>query len=104
MTTQCIPEQMAFQRLGRRQVQPAFDGGYVSSDGGPLLLCEVDPRLDICRRFGQRFSVYRHPAFVGHSVVSLTRQRVLGLCLGYEGLNEHDTLALKPLLATAKRP
>jgi len=92
---------MEFQGLGRRQVQAAFDGGHVSSDGGALLLREVDLRLDICRRFAECFSDYRHPAFVEHSVVSLIRQRVMGLCLGYEDLNDHDTLSLDPLLAAA---
>ena len=94
MKTQCTPEQIEFQGLGRRQVRAAFDAGNVSSDGGALLLREVDLRLDICRRFAECFTDYRHPAFVEHSVVSLIRQRVRGLCLRYEDLNDHDTLLL----------
>jgi len=101
MKTQCTPVQMEFQGLGRRRVQAAFDGGHVSSDGGALLLREVDARLDICRRFAQCFTDHRHPAFVEHSVTSLVRKRVMGLCLGYEDLNDHDTLSLDPLLAAA---
>jgi hypothetical protein len=92
---------MEFQGLGRREVRAAFDGGHVSSDGGALLLREVDLRLELCRRFAVCFTDYRHPVFVEHSVESLIRQRVLGLCLGYEDLNDHDTLSLDPLLAAA---
>ena len=101
MNTECTPIQMEFQGLGRRNVQAAFDGGHVSSDGGALLLREVDQRLDICRRFARCFSDYRHPDFVEHTIESLVRQRAFGLCLGYEDLNDHDTLSLDPLLAVA---
>jgi len=92
---------MEFQGLGRRRVEAAFDGGHVSSDGGALLLREADVRLDLCRRFAQCFTDHRHAAFVEHPVESLVRQRVMGLCLGYEDLNDHDTLSLDPLLAVA---
>jgi len=101
MKTQCTPEQMEFQGLGRRKVAAAFDGGHVSSDGGALLLREVDLRLDICRRFAQCFTDHRDARFVEHSVTSLVRQRAMGLCLGYEDLNDHDILSLDPLIAAA---
>ncbi len=101
MKTQCTPVQMEFQGLGRRKVEAAFDGGHVSSDGGALLLREVDLRLDICRRFAQCFTDHRNAVFVEHPVPSLVRQRAIGLCLGYEDLNDHDTLSLDPLLAAA---
>jgi len=101
MKTECTPVQMEFQGLGRRKVQAAFDGGHVSSDGGALLLRETDLRFDLCRRFAQCFTDYRNEAFVEHELVVLIRQRVLGLCLGYEDLNDHDTLSLDALLATA---
>lgn len=101
MDTQCTPVQMEFQGLGRRKVQAAFDGGHVSSDGGALLLREADLRLDLCGRFAQCFTDHRDPRFVEHALTALIRQRVFGLCLGYEDLNDHDTLSLDPLLAVA---
>ena len=101
MKTECTPVQMEFQGLGQRKVQAAFDGGYVSSDGGALLLRETDARLNLCERFAGCFSDYRDGRFVEHPLPALIRQRVLGLCLGYEDLNDHDTLSLDPLLAVA---
>ena len=101
MKTECTPVQMEFQGLGRRKVQAAFDGGHISSDGGALLLRETDLRFDLCGRFAQCFTDYRHQELVEHKLPALIRQRVLGLCLGYEDLNDHDMLSLDPLLATA---
>ena len=101
MNTECTPVQMEFKGLGRRKVQAAFDGGHVSSDGGALLLREADLRFDLCRRFAQCFTDYRDQRFVEHTLPALIRQRVMGLCLGYEDLNDHDTLSLDPLLAAA---
>jgi hypothetical protein len=92
---------MDFQGLGGRRVEADFGGGHVTSDGGVLLLREVDLALNICGRFAQCFSDYRDRRFVEHSVVSLLRQRVMGLCLGYEDLNDHDALRVDPLLAAA---
>jgi len=92
---------MEFQGLGCRKVQAAFDGGHVSSDGGVLLLREVDSRFNLCARFARCFTDYRDQRFVEHSIESLARQRTLGLCLGYEDLNDHDLVSLDPLFATA---
>jgi hypothetical protein len=101
MSTECTQVQMEFQGLGRRNVHAAFDGGHVSSDGGALLLREMDARLNLCARFAGCFTDYRDARFVEHKLPGLIRQRVLGLCLGYEDLNDHDTLSLDPLLAAA---
>ena len=101
MNTQCIPEQMEFQVLGARQVRGAFDGGHISSDGGALLLREVDARLGVTQRLAACFTDHRHQDFIEHSVLELVRQRVYGLALGYEDLNDHDELSLDPLLALA---
>jgi Transposase DDE domain group 1 len=92
METQCIQEQMAFQQLGRREVIGRFDGGQISSDGGGLLLREVEKRLGILRRLSGCFRDYRDPQRIEHSVESLIGQRVYGIALGYEDLNDHDGL------------
>ena len=99
MTTKCNTEQLAFQGLGRREVVGRFDGGEISSDGGGLLLREVAQRTQILRRLSQCFTDHRHPARIEHSVESLVKQRVLGIALGYEDLNDHDELCRDSVLA-----
>jgi hypothetical protein len=99
MTTDCIPHQLEFQGLTRRTVVASFDGGTLSSDGGVLLIAEVDRRLGLLEQFAACFKDHRNPALVEHSLEELVRQRVFGLALGYEDLNDHDELRTDPLLA-----
>lgn len=99
MTTDCTPHQFEFQGLTRRAVVASFDGGTLSSDGGVLLLAEVDRRLGLLEQFAACFEDHRNPALVEHSVEELVRQRVFALALAYEDLNDHDELRSDPLLA-----
>lgn len=93
MGTECIREQMGFHQLGRRAVIGRFDGGKISSDGGGLLLREVESRFHILKRLARDcFRDYRDQDRIEHTVESLIRQRVYGLALGYEDLNDHDRL------------
>lgn len=100
MATECIPHQFEFQGMTRRTVVALFDGGTLSSDGGVLLLAEVDRRLGLLEQFAGCFKDHRNPDLVEHSLEELVRQRVLGLALGYEDLNDHDELRTDPLLAS----
>src|SRR5215204_7085050 len=99
MATDCTPHQLEFQGLTRRSVVASFDGGTLSSDGGVLLLAEVDRRLGLLEQFACCFEDHRNPALVEHSVAELVRQRVFALALAYEDLNDHDELRSDPLLA-----
>jgi len=99
MTTDCIPRQLEFQGAGRREVVATFDGGTLSSDGGWLLLGEVDRRRQILDRLAACFVDHRDPDFVEHRVAELIKQRVLALASGYEDLNDHTELRADPLLA-----
>jgi len=92
METQCIREQMEFHQLGRRAVIGRFDGGKISSDAGGVLLREVEKRTEILKRLAGCFRDYRNEDRIEHSVESLLKQRVLGIALGYEDLNDHDSL------------
>jgi hypothetical protein len=93
MGTECITEQMEFQQLGRRGVIGRFNGGRISSDAGGLLLREVENRVQILKRLARDcFRDYRDPDRIEHPVESLIRQRVYGIALGYEDLNDHDSL------------
>jgi hypothetical protein len=99
MSTECNAVQLEFQGLGSRRVEGAFDGGHITSDGGALLLRELDLRLQITGRFAACFTDHRDATLVEHTVLEMVRQRVYGICLGYEDLNDHDDLSRDPLLA-----
>lgn len=98
--TECNGTQLSFQALGRREVVARFDGGQLSSDGGGLLLRETERRTGIIKQFAACFRDYRDPLLVEHSIKSMIGQRVFGLALGYEDLNDHDHLRHDPLMAT----
>ena len=99
MATECNPKQLEFHALGRREVVGRFDGGRITSDGGGLLLREVDQRMGLLDRLAGCFTDYRNPNSIEHSVQSLVAQRVYGLALGYEDLNDHDVLRKDSVLA-----
>ena len=95
--TDCNFGQIEFQGLGHRKVVAAFDGGDVTSDAGGLLLREVVRGSRIIDRFAGCFADHRDPKLVEYPVRDLLAQRVIGLCLGYEDLNDHDRLRGDPL-------
>ena len=99
MGTECTAGQLEFHGLGRRAVVGEFNGGTISSDSGGLLLREVEQRTHILKRLAGCFVDHRDEAQIEHSVESLIKQRVMGLALGYEDLNDHDALRHDPLLA-----
>src|SRR5712691_9478940 len=92
---------LLFTDLGSRRVVADFSGGTLSSDGGALLLREVDAHLGLTRELAACFADGRNQHFVDHSVPQMLCQRIYGLALGYGDLNDHDTLRLDPLLAAA---
>jgi hypothetical protein len=81
-------------------VVAAFDGGTVTSDAGGLLLREVEKATGLIERFSECFVDRRDPRRIEHSVREMVAQRIYGVCLGYEDLNDHDTLRKDPFLAT----
>jgi hypothetical protein len=101
METECTQIELEFQGLGRRRVVGQFDGGSITSDGGVVLLREFEARRGIVERFAKCFVDHRDARYVEHRIDELISQRVLGLCLGYEDLNDHDELRWDALLATA---
>jgi len=99
MTTECTPVQLKFHSIDRREIVGRFDGGNITSDAGGLLLREVERRCGIIRGFASCFEDLRDPDLIEHSVAELVGQRVYGLALGYEDLNDHDELRSDPMLA-----
>lgn len=100
MKTDCNELELEFQGLAGRKVVASFDGGQIGSDAGGLLLRETDLLFGIVARFSRCFTDHRDAALIEHSVEELLRQRIYGIALGYEDLNDHDRLRHDPLLAT----
>jgi len=97
--TECTQSSFPFAPHFSREVVARFDGGQITSDAGALLLRSVEQRTGILRQFAACFRDYRKPELVEHTVSELVRQRVYGLALGYEDLNDHDQLRQDPLVA-----
>ena len=99
--TDCKDQPLLFQDLGPRKVVADFSGGSLSSNGGVLLLQQVDRLLGVSRGLAQCFLDRRDARWVQHALDALLRQRLFGQALGYEDLNDHDLLRRDPLLAVA---
>lgn len=99
MPTECTPKRFAFEAVERRAVVAGFDGGDITSNAGALLLGQVDRGLGLVRRFARCFTDRRDPRYVEHRVETLVGQRIFGLVLGYEDLNDHDELRRDPTFA-----
>jgi hypothetical protein len=99
--TKCITKPIDFTTCKRRLVQADFTGGDITSDGGAVLLREMDRRLQLTTAIANRFSDNRRKKQIKHDYLSLLRQRVYAICLGYEDLNDHEALRSDPLIQTA---
>lgn len=97
--TECNQTPFHFANHFQREVVAGFDGGTITSEAGSLLLRQVEQRTGIVRQFANCFRDYRDPDKIEHSVRELIGQRVYGMALGYEDLNDHDQLRRDPLLA-----
>jgi hypothetical protein len=97
--TDCNEQRWVFQDLGKRKVEVDFAGGYLSSDGGGLILRELARHSGLIRALADCFVDRRDPRYVEHRLEELLAQRLHGLALGYEGLNDHDHLRRDPLQA-----
>ena len=99
MPTECNAELFEFEPVDRRAVVAGFDGGAITSDAGALLLGATDRAIGLVDRFAGCFIDRRRPELVEHRVATLVGQRVFGIALGYEDLNDHDDLRHDPVLA-----
>jgi hypothetical protein len=97
--TECNPLSFGFHPPCGRELVAGFDGGTITSDGGALLLRQVEQSTGLLRQFAQCFGDHRDPELIEHSVYDLVAQRVYAIALGYEDLIDHDTLRQDPLLA-----
>jgi hypothetical protein len=99
MPTECNTDLFGFARVEGRDVVAAFDGGVITSDAGGLLLGAADRAIRLVDRFAKCFVDRRDLRFVEHLVATLVGQRVFGIALGYEDLNDHDELRHDPMMA-----
>jgi Transposase DDE domain group 1 len=99
MPTECIPTLFEFPAVEGREVVAGFDGGAITTDAGALLLGQADRAIRLTERFAACFTDTRTAGLVEHPVKTLVMQRVIGIALGYEDLNDHDELRNDPVLA-----
>jgi hypothetical protein len=99
MTTDCSTNLFGFTEVEGREVVAAFDGGAITSDAGALLLGAADRAIGLIDRFAACFHDVRCPELTEHQVATLVGQRVFGIALGYEDLNDHDDLRHDPIMA-----
>ena len=97
----CTVERIELGRVGRRAIEANFEGGDLSSDGGLLLLRQVDERIGLSRAVAKALGDERDRSRIRHRLRDLIAQRLYGLCCGYEDLNDHDVLRLDLLMQTA---
>jgi hypothetical protein len=95
--TECSQSRFEFEACGSRQIVTSFDGGTISSDGGAFLLRQTDQRLNLLPRLAECFLDGRNQDQVEHSILEMLSQRIYGLALGYEDLNDHEQLRKDPV-------
>src|ERR1700687_6051986 len=95
--TECIQSNFEFEACGARQIVARFDGGTISSDGGAFLLRQTDKRLNLLPRLAGCFLDGRNQDQVEHSILEMLSQRIYGLALGYEDINDHEQLRTDPV-------
>src|ERR1700689_2460389 len=95
--TECNQSSFGFKASGKREIVARFDGGTISSDGGAFLLRQADQRLNLLARLAGCFLDGRNQNQVEHSIQEMLSQRIYGLALGYEDLNDHEQLRNDPV-------
>ena len=95
--TECNQSSFGFKACGSREIVARFDGGTISSDGGAFLLRQTDQRLNLLPRLAECFLDGRNQDQIKHSIQEMLSQRICGLALGYEDLNDHEQLRNDPV-------
>src|SRR5258705_8880136 len=96
--TECSETLFPFEAHFSRQVVAQFEGSWLTTEGGSLLLRQADRKIGLLRRVAGCFADYRQPARIEHRLEEMLAQRIYGLALGYEDLNDHEQLRQDPLL------
>ena len=96
--TECSETLFPFEAHFSRQVVAQFEGSWLTTEGGSLLLRQADCKIGLLRRVARCFTDYRQPERIEHPLEEMLAQRIYGLALGYEDLNDHEQLRQDPLL------
>jgi len=96
--TECNETLFPFEAHFSRRVVAQFAGDWLTTEGGALLLRQADRRIGLLRRVAGCFTDYRQPERIEHRLEEMLAQRIYGLALGYEDLNDHEQLRQDPLL------
>ena len=99
--TDCNRQPLSFSSLGSKSVVADFLGGRLTSDAGALLLREVGQKTGLFEALDQAIPDPRHPVYIVHDQESMIAQRIIAIALGYEDLNDHQTLRNDPALQVA---
>jgi Transposase DDE domain group 1 len=102
MQTECTAPQLEFEGFCGRRVVAGFDGGAITSDTGALLLRSTDQAVGLIRRVAKCFRDGRDQDRIEHAIETLVGQRIVGIALGYEDLNDHDDLRHDPVLVVGQ--
>ena len=97
----CTADQLTFPSFDRRRIEASFGGADISSDGGIMLLRQIDRRFGLTQAISEAIPDPRASERIKHSQLQQLRQRIYGLAHGYEDLNDHDTLRHDPAWQTA---
>lgn len=97
----CTNERIELGKVGRRVIEASFDGGDIVSDGGVLLLRQVDQRIGLSKSMARVFDDSRRRASIKHEIRDLLAQRIYGLCCGWEDVCDHNVLRRDLALQTA---
>ena len=96
--THCNSERLHFSTLGSKVVVADFQGGRLTTDAGALLLREVADSTGLFDALNDAIPDPRNPAFIVHDQRAMLAQRIIAIALGYEDLNDHQTLRIDPVL------
>ena len=99
--TNCSTKSAQFKPIKSKKIECNFTGGKITSDGGILLLREIDKKISLTEKIASLIPDARNQDYVTHTVLKMLRQRVYGIALGYEDLNDHDELRLDGAIQTA---
>lgn len=99
--TSCHKQTLQFSKLGSKQILANFEGGRITSDTGVLLLREIENRTGLIRALSNAIPDPRDPSKIEHDQYTMLAQRIFGIALGYEDLNDHDSMRFDPALCAA---
>lgn len=99
--TKCTTTSIGFGRVGRRKIEANFNGGDISSDGGMILLRQVDRKIGLSKAVAEAIYDPRNPSLIKHKMEDMIGQRILSMACGYEDLNDHSQLRKDTLMQTA---